>query len=106
RNHFAQLFLCPPIVTVQKRHDLATALRNAHIESGSLTAVRLTYHSQPRLEFAYDFWRAISRSVIHHDNFPVRRGKILLQHAYNRLLNEPLVVIGVDQDADEGLCHS
>ena len=52
-----------------------------------------------------DFRRAIIRSVIHHQNFPLRRRKILFQHAHNRLFYEAFVIVRVDQYADGRTSH-
>jgi len=44
-----------------------------------------------------NFRCTVGRAIVDHKDFPFVRGKILLQNADDRLLNEAFVIIGVDQ---------
>src|SRR4029077_6722473 len=93
----------PPVVPIQERDNLTFTFRNASVERRSLTAIFLTQQPHMWLEFFHDFRRAVRRAIIHYDDFPVRRWKILLQHAHDRLLDEALVVVRIDQYAGQTL---
>jgi len=52
-------------------------------------------------KFLDDFGRTISRAVIDYENFVIRRGEVLLKHAYNSLFDKLFVVVRVNQYADK-----
>src|ERR1035437_3379840 len=53
----------------------------------------------------HKFRSAVGRAVVHNDNLHVRHGHVLLEHAGDSLLDETLVVVRVDQNANEWLRH-
>src|SRR6266851_2317047 len=104
-RYHRELFSFPPVVAIQKCDNLALAFRNARIKRRGLPAILFAQQSHTRLKFFHDFRRAIRRAIVHNDDFTIRRRKILLQHAHDRLLDEALVVIRINQYAGKTLCQ-
>src|SRR5215469_10282751 len=104
--HRRQLAPGPPIVAVQERNNLSAALRNSCVKRRCLPAVRFAQQAHLGLKLLYYFWRTVGRTIVHHENLPFGRWKVLFQHAYDRLLDKPLVVVGVDQYADKRHCQA
>src|SRR6266567_4819908 len=102
-RHACQLIWSPPIVAIQESDNLALTLRDTRVERRRLSAILLTQQTYVRLEFLNNFRCAVRRAVVHNNDFAVGSRKIMLQHAHNRLLNESLVVISVDQNAGKYL---
>ena len=100
-RHLHQLIGRPPIIAVQERNNFPIAFRDALIERRCLPAIFLAQQPHAGLEFLHDFRRAIRRAVIDDNNLTLRRRKILLQDAHDRLFDEALVVVGVNQYADK-----
>src|SRR5260370_33959362 len=71
------------------------------MDRGAWPAVFLPQQPHAWLEFLHDFRRAIRRAIVHNDDFTLRRRKVLLQHAHDRLLDQALVVVRVNQYADK-----
>ena len=64
----SQLAGCPPIVAVQKRDDLAGALRNPDIECRRLSAILFANQPDPRRKFPNDLRRPVGRTVVDGDD--------------------------------------
>src|SRR6202790_1453070 len=86
----------PPVVAIQKCHDLPAALRYSLIKRRSLSALRFPQRTHTAPEPLHDLRCAINRSIIDDNDLTVSLRKILLQHAHNRLLNKSFVVVGID----------
>src|SRR5579859_977022 len=105
-GHRSELPPFPPIVPIEERYNLSAAFRNGCIERRSLPSIGFGDESHLRLKLVNDFPRAVRRAVVHHDNFAVNSGEILFERAEDGLLDELLVVIRVNQYADQRPCHS
>ena len=92
----AQFFFHPPIVSVEKRNNVAPCLRNACIERGRLAAICFLNQPNVRLKLADDFGRAVSRPIVHNEDFSVRSWKILLLSSDNSFFDKRLVVVCVN----------
>ena len=103
RRHFIGR---PPIIAIEHRYDFALALRECMIKSGCLATIGFAKDANVGREFGKDFRCAIGGTVIDYKNFAIIGGKILRQDASDRLFDEALVVIGVNQYADKRSCHS
>jgi hypothetical protein len=68
-----------------------------------LAAVLLANVADLNLKLAHDFRRAVARVIVHNDDFSVGHRKILLEHTRDGFFNKTLVIIGVNQNADERL---
>jgi len=64
----AQFFFHPPIVSVEKRNNVAPCFRNASIERGCLATICFLNQTHVRLKLSDDFGRAVSRPIVHHEN--------------------------------------
>src|SRR5258708_21675582 len=100
-----EVFSFPAVVAIQKGDKPAVEFRNARMKRRGLPAILFAQQSHTRLKFFHDFRRAIRRAIVHNDDFTIRRRKILLQHAHDRLLDEALVVIRINQYAGKTLCQ-
>ena len=90
----------PPVVAIQKRNNLARALRNPRIKRRRLPAILFANQPDPRRKFPNDLRRPVGRTVVDDDDFAFRVRDILLQHADKCFLDEPLMVVGIDENAD------
>ena len=95
-HHASQFVARPPIIAIEERDDFAASLGNSSVERGGLAAIRFAQQAHARFEFAHNFWSAIGRAVIHHQNFHVTCGKILFQHAHDRFFDEAFVIVRVN----------
>src|SRR5580765_4434914 len=98
RHHISdsrELVSRPPIVAIQKRYDLAMALRNAGIKRRCLAAIRLAQQANLRFEPTHDIRRAICGAIVYNDNLSLRRREILLQHTNNRFFYESFLIVGI-----------
>src|SRR6202040_4137450 len=100
-----QLLRSPPVIPIEESDYFAMAVGNSMVESGSLTAIGFAKNTDLGGELGKNFRRAVRGAVVHHQNFPLGRGEILRQHALNRFLDEALVVVRIDQYADERRGH-
>ncbi len=75
------------------------------VECGGLAAVCFSKQTHARRELANDFGSAVGRAIVHYKDFSFRGGKILIENAHDGLLDEALVVIGVNEDGDERFGH-
>lgn len=96
----------PPIVAIESADDFAAALRDAMVECGSLARVGLSKNANMRREPGKNFRSAVGGPVIDDENFAVACGIILRQGARDGFVDEALVIVGVNQDADKGSYHS
>src|SRR5262249_7489667 len=100
------LFRRPPIVAVQEGDDFASALRDAMIKSRSLTTIGFAKYPDLGSESTQNLWGTVGRTIVHNEDFTLGNGKILCQGACDRLFDEALMVIRINQYADEDSCHS
>src|SRR6266446_664872 len=100
-GHTTELPPHPPVVAIQKCDNLAFAFRNTGIKGRGLSAILFTQQPHARLEFLHDFRCAIRRTVIDDNDFALGLRKVLLQHTNHRLLDEALVVVRVNENADK-----
>src|SRR5208283_5538934 len=101
RNDKVQLPGGPPVVAIEERHDFGLAFRDACVEGGSLASVGFADQADLRNKLGDNFWRVVLRAVVHHEDFAAGSGEVLLQNAEDGPLNKALVVVSVDQNADE-----
>ena len=57
-------------------------------------------------KFPHALLRVVRRPIVHNQNLPLFRGKILRQNAGDSFLNVLPVVVGIDQDGEERRLHS
>ena len=81
-------------------HHLAAAFRNSRVECRCLPAIFFCNQPHLRRISPHNFRGAIRRAIIHDNYFALRRREILLEHAVDRGLNEPLVVVRIDENAE------
>jgi len=99
RNDGAQLVFSPPVIAIEECNDLALALRNREIEGAGLTAVLFPKDAEAWFESAENFGSLVRGAVIHREDFDITHEEILFEDADNRLLDEFLVVVRVNQNA-------
>jgi hypothetical protein len=93
--------LRPPIVAVEKDNDIAAAFRNASIECGGLAAVLFADQADTRFELTNDFRSAVRRTIVHHNDLETVRRIVLIEHAAQGLVDEALMIVGVNKDAEK-----
>src|SRR2546426_10140229 len=101
----AQLLRQPHVVRVQQRDDFATRVFESKIKRGSLPAIRLLQITNGISEFSQARRRVVGRTVVHHQNLPLLRRKILRQDTRDRFLYVLPVVVAIDQDGEKGRFH-
>ncbi len=101
-----QLAPRPPVVAIQKRNNLARALRNTRVERRRLPAILFANQPDPRRKFPNDLRRPVGRTVVDDDDFALRVRDVLLQHADECFFDEPLMVVRIHENADVRPRHS
>jgi len=100
-GNFLQFALGPPVVAIEKNDDVAAAFGNSSVEGGSLATVFLADKADVWFKLADDFWSFVSGTVVHHDDFKLLAGKLLVEHTAQRLFNEAFVIIRIDEYAEK-----
>lgn len=102
---FAQFLWRPPVVTVKERDPLPAAFGDTVIEGAGLATIGFTENANVRLELLKDLRRAVRGAVVYHQDLAVGGRKILGKDAVHGFFDEALVIVGVDQYADERSRH-
>src|SRR6266478_8300505 len=101
-----QFFRQPDVIRIQQRDHFAARMLETEIERRGLPAIRLSQVADRISKFPQSFLRVIGRTIIHHQNLPLFSWEILRQGARNRFFDVLTVVVGIDQNAEEGGSHS
>ncbi len=95
-----------PVLLHKQRDHFAARMLETEIERRGLPAIRLSQVADRISKFPQSFLRVIGRTIIHHQNLPLFSWEILRQGARNRFFDVFTVVVGIDQNAEEGGSHS
>jgi len=96
----------PPIIAIQESNDFSSRLDDSGVEGGGLTAVGFANEPDPRRKLADNFGCAIRRTIVYNQDFHLRSGKVLCQHAGDGLADHGFMIVGVDQSGYERSSHA
>lgn len=92
----------PPIVAIEKGDDFGAGFGNGNVECGDLAAIGFANVADAGEERLESLGSAVGGAVVDDGDFHLVGRKVLIEDALDGLGDEALVIVGVDEDGDEG----